>query len=88
MGKAKIYYYEIGDYLNWEEKMSIVKNLKSFGNESIPWKTISPNKHGDWISLRNDSFSQFIPRSVESLNGRGFRCSQYFNFLKRMERYV
>ena len=45
MGKAKIYYNDIGDYLNREEKMSIVKNLKSVGNESIPWKTISPNEH-------------------------------------------
>ena len=68
MGKAKIYYYDIGDYLKREEKLSIVKKLKSVGNESIPWKTISPNEHGDWISFRNDSFSPFIPCLAESLS--------------------
>ena len=33
--KAKIYYYDIGDYLSREEKL---KTIKRFGSiETIPW---------------------------------------------------
>jgi len=59
--KAKIYYHDIGDYLNREEKLAIVKKFHSIGNEAMQWKEIVPNEHGDWISQRNDKFEMFIP---------------------------
>jgi predicted helicase len=63
--KATIYYHDIGDYLNREEKLSIVKKFKSVSNPEIPWKILEPNEHGDWISQRNDSFNNFTPIEPE-----------------------
>jgi predicted helicase len=56
MSKAKIFYHDIGDYLNREEKLAIVKKYKTIANPDIPWKIIEPNEHGDWLGQRNDVF--------------------------------
>ena len=58
--KASIYYHDIGDYLNREDKLKIVSGFKSFANPQLPLKVIHSNDHGDWISLRNDIFPSFI----------------------------
>lgn len=58
--KATISYHDIGDYLNREEKLTIVKNLKSVANEKFNWKKLQPNEHGDWISQRNETFGNLI----------------------------
>lgn len=58
--KATIYYHDIGDYLSRDEKLAIVSKFKSGGVDTFPWKTIMPNEHGDWISLRNNLFETFI----------------------------
>ena len=58
--KATIHYNDIGDYLNREEKLFILKNYKTILNPQISLQTISPNEHGDWVSQRNDVFSSLI----------------------------
>lgn len=58
---AKIYYHDIGDYLSREQKSEIIKEFKSFANPQMPLEVNVPNVHGDWISVRNDVFSTFIP---------------------------
>lgn len=63
--KASIHYYDIGDYLNREEKLRIVKNYATISNNEMNWKKLSPNEHGDWISQRNDVFDTFIPIEPE-----------------------
>lgn len=63
--KATIYYHDIGDYLNREDKLDIVKKFQSIGNVVMPWKKLQPNEHGDWLSLRNDVFDTFIPMEPE-----------------------
>lgn len=63
MTKAKIYYHDIGDYLSREEKLSIVKKFGSIVN--VPMQELTPNEHGDWISMRNDAFDTFIPMAPE-----------------------
>lgn len=63
--KAIVHYHDIGDYLNREEKLKIVKDFKTFGNEKLELKTLKPNSHGDWISMRNDSFENYIPLEPE-----------------------
>lgn len=57
--KPTIYYHDIGDYLNRNEKLEIIKGFQSFINMELI--NLTPNDHGDWISFRNDSFSSFIP---------------------------
>lgn len=59
--KATIHYHDIGDYLKREEKLRIVKKFHSIGNAEMPWKTLKPNKEGDWINQRNEVFDSFIP---------------------------
>jgi predicted helicase len=59
--KAVIHYHDIGDYLSREEKLAIIKKFHSFDDTKVPWRTLSPNEHGDWIRQRSDVFSSFIP---------------------------
>ena len=58
--RATIYYHDIGDYLSQSEKLNIVREFGSVANELMEWKVLTPNEHGDWISLRNESFSNFF----------------------------
>lgn len=59
MSKAKIHYYDIGDYQSREDKLRIIKQFGSV--ENIPWTILEPNEHGDWINHRNEMFKDFIP---------------------------
>ena len=63
--KATIYYHDIGDYLSREQKLSMVKNFKSIQGKTLDWTVLSPNEHGDWISMRNEGFNEFIPLAPE-----------------------
>jgi predicted helicase len=58
--KATIHYYDIGDYLSREEKLSIVKKFNSVGNDQMKWRSLQPNEHGDWLSQRNDLFETYF----------------------------
>jgi predicted helicase len=64
--KATIHYYDIGDYLNREEKLRILQKFQSIDNQLIAWQIVQPNGQGDWISQRNQSFETFIPLEPES----------------------
>ena len=59
--KALIFYHDIGDYLNREEKLSKIRKFKSFLNNNINLIQIFPNNSGDWISQRNTIFEDLIP---------------------------
>ena len=61
--KAKIHYYDIGDYLSREDKLRIIREFGSV--ERIPWTILQPNEHGDWINHRNEMFKEFIPIEPE-----------------------
>ena len=54
-----IHYYDIGDYLSREEKLSIIRNFASRGD--IDWCEIDQDKYGDWLNQRDDSFYEFAP---------------------------
>ena len=59
--KATIHYHDIGDYLSRKEKLAIVSKFASIANPEMKWRTLQPNKHGDWLNQRNDVFETFIP---------------------------
>lgn len=63
--KATIHYHDIGDYLDREQKLKIVKNFKTFVNEQMALTSLQPNEHGDWLSMRNSAFDDFIPIEPE-----------------------
>ena len=62
-GKALIHYHDIGDYLTREQKLDIIRKNRSIATLSMA--VLHPNKHGDWINLRNDIFSSYIPIEPE-----------------------
>ena len=59
--KATIHYYDIGEYLNRQQKLKIISDFKSVGGNTMSWQTLSPSEQGDWITHRNDLFGTFIP---------------------------
>ena len=58
---AQILYSDIGNYLNREEKLAIIKNHASVESNKLEWEILTPNEHGDWLKQRNDLFGTFIP---------------------------
>ena len=75
---ATIYYHDIGDYLSQSEKLNMVREFGSVANELMEWKVLTPNEHGDWISMRNESFDSFIELKSESENK--LKNNSYFDF--------
>lgn len=63
--KATIHYHDIGDYLDQKEKLKIISDFKSFANEKLSLKTLQPNEQGDWLSVRNAAFENYIPLAPE-----------------------
>lgn len=82
--KATIHYHDIGDYLSQKEKLSIIKDFKSIDNPSMKWRTLQPNKHGDWINLRSDVFENFIQLGDkdDKKNNKTFFVPYYSNGVK------
>jgi len=72
--KATIHYRDIGDYLNREEKLAIVKKFATVANAEMQWKTLKPNEHGDWINQRNDLFGTFIHLTDDTKENKTFYC--------------
>jgi predicted helicase len=58
--RATIYYLDIGDYLNREEKLKKVNQYKSIFSQFSDWNELTPNDHNDWINQRRDSFGHFF----------------------------
>lgn len=64
---GKIFFHDIGDYLATETKLNIISNFKSIKNisKSNKWSSINPDKYGDWINQRDDSFMDHIVLGVK-----------------------
>jgi len=81
--KATIHYVDIGDYLNREEKLAIISKYRSVGNPEMPWQTLQPNEHDDWLNQRNDLFETFIPIGDKNdKKAKSFFVPFYSNGLK------
>ena len=75
--KAEIFYHNIGDYLKRDEKLKIIKGLQTFGNPKMELFTLQPNEHGDWLSMRNKMFDDFI--SIEPEKKFDLKSKTIFN---------
>lgn len=58
-----VHYHDVGDFLTRDEKLERTRSAASSGD--IEWMTISPDKHGDWLNQRDDSFYDFAPIGLE-----------------------
>ena len=57
---CKIQYRDIGNYLTREEKLDLLRekvSIKGFDD----WRTITPDKHYDWVQQRSEIFETFYP---------------------------
>lgn len=64
---GRIFFHDIGDYLDQKQKLAIIRD---FGNvrgisDRGGWTVISPNEHHDWLSQRTEDFEKFAPLSVK-----------------------
>ncbi|WP_345117487.1 type ISP restriction/modification enzyme, partial [Bartonella jaculi] len=59
---CKIYYHDIGDSLSTEKKLGIIQYFSSVGGiaREQGWQIITPDKHGDWLGQRDNSFETFL----------------------------
>ena len=82
-GACQLFYHDIGDYLDREQKLAIVAHFHSIA--AISWKTIAPNDSHDWINQRDPAFDSFIPlgdkqepntETVFNLYSRGIATSR------------
>ncbi len=60
---GSIRYYDVGDYLSREQKLSIVREAAY--EKTDEWVTVVPDRHGDWLNQRDDSFYDFAPMGIE-----------------------
>jgi predicted helicase len=54
----KIFYHDIGNCLNRDEKIRIINDFKSI--DGINWQELTPNENNDWINQRNVEFEGFV----------------------------
>jgi len=59
---GQIYFHDIGDYLSQADKLEKISTFDSIAGITVAsgWQSITPDSHGDWLNLRDDSFSQHI----------------------------
>ncbi len=66
--RGKIYFRDIGDYLTRQEKLTMIESLGSIDGitrSKQGWQIITPDKHGDWIKQRDDSFKKILAIGVK-----------------------
>lgn len=73
--KAVIQYHDIGDYLSQNDKLKLIKSFKTVSN--LPFVELTPNKEGDWINERNESFDSFI--SLAPVKKFDLKTQSFFN---------
>ena len=59
---GRIYFHDIGDYLDQKQKFAIIRDFESIGgiSRSEGWSRITPDKQHDWINQRDSSFEKYI----------------------------
>ena len=62
-GAGKIYFHDIGDYLNQPEKLAKIRIFGSVNgiSNSVGWQDITPNEQADWLNQRNKEFEKYAP---------------------------
>lgn len=71
-GKANIFFEDIGESLQREEKLNKLKELNGILNPKIKWNKLNPNKHNDWITQRGELFDKYIPLSDDKTDKKIF----------------
>lgn len=61
-GKCELHYHDIGDYLDQQDKLTIIRTFQSLNglHRERKWKSIQPNDSHDWINQRDPAFGAFL----------------------------
>ena len=61
-GKCELHYHDIGDYLDREQKLGIIRAFQSISglHREKKWQRIQPNASHDWINQRDPAFEKFV----------------------------
>ena len=61
-GKCELLYYDIGDYLDRDEKLERIRGFASVNglHREKKWKRLTPNANHDWINQRDPAFETFV----------------------------
>lgn len=59
---GQIYFHDIGDYLNREQKLEIIENFQSVNGISAQngWVQIIPDQFNDWLNQRDPNFDTYL----------------------------
>ncbi|HRK67872.1 MAG TPA: DEAD/DEAH box helicase family protein [Hyphomonas sp.] len=60
-GTPTLRYHDIGDYLDRNEKLKIIRDFASIAgiDTAKKWTTLKPNEENDWINQRDPAFEKF-----------------------------
>lgn len=71
-GLAEVFYAEAEDYATRQEKLDQIRSFRSIEGISgaDAFRSITPNQHGDWISIRDERFVTFQEVGNKTLKGK------------------
>ena len=72
---ATIHYRDIGDYLDRDEKLTLLRDSRLSDTQ---WSIIKPNEAGDWINQRSESFTALRPLSQQGERVDGNKMEPIF----------
>ncbi len=60
--QGRIFFHDIGDYLDQRQKLNIIRDFTSVGQMigRNTWNAIQPNEQHDWVGQRDQSFENHI----------------------------
>ena len=87
VGSAEIFYAEAEDYATRQEKLNQIQDYASIAgiNKAEAFRHIKPNKHGDWISIRDEHFATFQEIGNKSLKGKESTPAVFRQFSRGLE---
>ena len=82
--RGQIHFHDIGDYLDRQSKLAIVKSFGSIAGITAAqgWQSITPDEHGDWIKQRDVSFHKFLPMGDKKNPTSGALFANYTSGVK------
>jgi len=66
--QAMLHYHDIGDYLTREQKLKIIQDFRDY--TAVPWQTLVPDIHGDWLNHRTVGYENFLPIGDKESKGK------------------
>ena len=66
--QATLHYHDIGDYLSREQKLEIIQDFGDY--TTIPWQTLIPDEHGDWLNHRTSGYEKHLAIGDKSTKGK------------------